>query len=83
MAIRQVRGVPQRKRGQGGECFTAADMREFIRKGMDASVIEFEGHSTASTLKSVKRFIETHQEHARGFRAGVRDNKVYVWRAEP
>lgn len=81
MAIRPVREVPKRRHGSvPGETFVDADMREFVRKGMDVAVIDVEGKKAGAIVDACKRYIKAHPEQLRGCKAGVRGGKAYVWR---
>lgn len=81
MAIRPVREVPKRVRGHAhGETYVAADLREFVRRGMDVAVIDVEGKKAGAIVDACKRYIKTHPEQLRGCKAGVRGGKAYVWR---
>ena len=81
MAIRPVRELPVRKSGRAaGESYVAADMREFVRKGMDVAVLEVEGKKPSAIVDACKRYIKAHPEQLRGCKAGVRGGKAYVWR---
>ena len=81
MSIRPVKELPTRTGPGGrGESFVAADMREFVRKGMDVAVIEHEGRKAGAVVDACKRYIEAHPDKLRGVRAGVRGGKAYVWR---
>lgn len=79
MTIRQVRELPQRSQPRRGT-FVDADMREFVRKGMEVAVLEYEGHKKEGTKEAVKSFIRQHPAECRGVRVGIRQGKVYVWR---
>lgn len=81
MAIRPVREVPKRVHGfVTRESFVDADMREFVRKGMDVAVLEVEGKKAGAIVDACKRYIKAHPEQLRGCKAGVRGGKAYVWR---
>ena len=81
MAIRPVREVPKRVRGHAhGETFVDADMREFVRRGMDVAVLEVDGKKAGAIVDACKRYIKAHPEQLRGCKAGVRGGKAYVWR---
>lgn len=81
MAIRPVKEVPTRRRGYvHGETFVDADMREFVRRGMDVAVLEVEGKKPSAIVDACKRYIKAHPEQLRGCKAGVRGGKAYVWR---
>lgn len=81
MAIRPVKEVPTRRRGYvQGETFVDADMREFVRRGMDVAVLEVEGKKPSAIADACKRYIKAHPEQLRGCKAGVRGGKAYVWR---
>ena len=81
MAIRPVRELPVLKSGRAaGEPYVAADMREFVRKGMDVAVLEVEGKKAGAIVDACKRYIKAHHEQLRGCKAGVRGGKAYVWR---
>lgn len=79
MAIRQVRELPQRSLSRKGT-FVDADMREFVRKGMEVAVIECDGHKKEGTRAAVQSFIRQHPAEMRGVQVGIRQGKVYVWR---
>ena len=79
MTIRQVRELPQRSLSRKGT-FVDADMREFIRKGMDVAVIEHEGRKATAIVDACKRYIKAHPDKLRGVHAGMRGGKAYVWR---
>ena len=80
MAIRPVRELPGPRGRAVGESFVAADMREFIRKGMDVAVLEYDGRKARTIVDACKRYIKAHPEHLRGCKAYVRQGKVYVRR---
>ena len=81
MAIRPVREVPKRVRGfAAGEPYVAADMREFVRKGMDVAVLEYDGRKARTIVDACKRYIKAHPDRLRGVRAGMRGGRAYVWR---
>lgn len=81
MAIRPVKELPTRRRGYvKGESYIDADMREFVRRGMDVAVIEHEGRKAGAVVDACKRYIEKHPDKLRGVRAGVRGGRAYVWR---
>lgn len=84
MAIRPVKELPVRK-GPGikGVSFVDADMREFIRKGMDVALIEHEGKKPGQIVVACKKFVKAHPEQYRGVKAGVRGGRAYVWREDP
>ena len=79
MAIRQVRELPQRSLSRKGT-FVDADMREFVRKGMEVAVIECDGHKKEAIKAAVQSFIRQHPAEMRGVQVGIRQGKVYVWR---
>lgn len=84
MAIRPVREVPKRVHGfVTRPSFVDADMREFVRKGMDVAVIDVEGKKPAQIVAACKKFIKAHPEQYRGIKAGVRGGRAYVWREDP
>ena len=56
MSIRQVREVPAPKR-QNKESFVAKDVREFLRMGYDAAVVESPGHDAKSVRASLASYI--------------------------
>lgn len=81
MAIRPVKELPVLKSGRAaGETFVDADMREFVRKGMDVAVLEVEGKKAGAIVDACKRYIKAHPKQLRGCKAGVRGGKAYVWR---
>ena len=81
MAIRPVKEVPKRKHGSvPGETFVDADMREFVRKGMDVAVLEYDGRKACAVVDACKRYIKAHPDKLRGVMAGMRGGKAYVWR---
>lgn len=81
MAIRPVKELPVRKSGRAaGEQYVDADMREFVRKGMDVAVLEYDGRKAVAVVEACKRYIKAHPEQLRGCKAGVRGGKAYVWR---
>ena len=81
MAIRPVKELPVLKSGRAaGEPYVAADMREFVRKGMDVAVLEVDGKKAGAIVDACKRYIKAHPEQLRGCKAGVRGGKAYVWR---
>ena len=79
MTIRQVRELPQRSLSRKGT-FVDADMREFVRKGMEVAVIECDGHKKEYTKAAAQSFIRQHPSEMRGVQVGIRQGKVYVWR---
>lgn len=84
MSIRPVKDMPARAgSGVKGTSYVAADMREFIRKGMDVAVIEIEGKKPAIVVAACTKFIKAHPEQYRGVKAGVRGGRAYVWREDP
>ena len=84
MAIRPVRELPVRRGGfAANESFVEADMREFVRKGMDVAVIEHEGKKPESVAVACKKYIKAHPEQYRGIKSGVRGGRAYVWREDP
>lgn len=81
MAIRPVKELPVRSGPNGGvEPFVDADMREFVRKGMDVAVLEYDGRKAGAVVDACKRYIKAHPDKLRGVRAGMRGGKAYVWR---
>ena len=81
MAIRPVKELPVPKSGRAaGESFVAADMREFVRRGMDVAVLEYDGRKARTIVDACKRYIKAHPDKLRGVRAGMRGGKAYVWR---
>lgn len=81
MAIRPVKELPVLKSGRAaGKPYVAADMREFVRKGMDVAVLEYDGRKARTIVDACKRYIKAHPEQLRGVRAGMRGGKAYVWR---
>ena len=81
MAIRPVRELPSRSGFCGrGDSYVAADMREFVRCGMDVAVIEIEGKNPKLVMAACKKYIKAHPDKLRGVRAGMRGGKAYVWR---
>lgn len=80
MAIRPVRELPERASVNKGESFVAADMREFVRRGMEVAVLEYDGRKPSHVTAAAKRYIKLHPKHLRGCKAGVRGGKCYVWR---
>ena len=81
MAIRPVRELPVRRGGfAANESFVEADMREFVRKGMDVAVLEYADHKKEGTKAAVQSFIRQHPAETRGVQVGIRQGKVYVWR---
>ena len=81
MAIRPVREVPKRVHGfVTRESFVDADMREFVRKGMDVAVLEYDGRKAGAVVDACKRYIKAHPDKLRGVHAGMRGGKAYVWR---
>lgn len=80
MAIRPVKELPVRRGGFAANEYVAADMREFVRKGMDVAVLEYDGRKATAIVDACKRYIKAHSEQLRGCKAGVRGGKAYVWR---
>ena len=81
MAIRPVKELPVRKSGcVPGGSFVDADMREFVRKGMDVAVLEYDGRKAGAVVDACKRYIKAHPDKLRGVHAGMRGGKAYVWR---
>lgn len=81
MAIRPVKELPVRKSGRAaGESYVAADMREFVRCGMEAAVVELDGKTPRSIESAVRNYIKAHPREFRGVKVGTRAGKVYVWR---
>ena len=81
MAIRPVKELPVLKSGRAaGESYVAADMREFVRKGMDVAVLEYDGRKACTIVDACKRYIKAHPDKLRGVRAVMRGGKAYVWR---
>ena len=81
MAIRPVKELPVRTGpGNDGESFVEADMREFVRKGMDVAVLEYDGRKAGTIVDACKRYIKAHPDKLRGVHAGMRGGKAYVWR---
>lgn len=84
MSIRPVKDLPARAGFcEKGTSFVAADLREFIRKGMEVALIEIEGKKPAQIVAACKKFIKAHPEQYRGVKAGVRGGRAYVWREDP
>lgn len=84
MSIRPVKDLPVRVgSGKSGTSFVAADMREFIRKGMDVALIEHDGKKPGQVVVACKKFIKANPEQYRGVKAGVRGGRAYVWREDP
>ena len=79
MSIRPVKELPPRSQQRKGT-FVDADMREFVRKGMDVAVIECEGHKKEGTKAAAQSFIRQHPAETRGVQVGISQGKVYVWR---
>ena len=81
MAIRPVKELPVRTGpGGSGVSFVDADMREFVRRGMDVAVLEYDGRKAGAIVDACKRYIKAHPDKLRGVRAGMRGGKAYVWR---
>lgn len=81
MAIRPVKELPVRRGGfAANEPFVDADMREFVRKGMDVAVLEYDGRKARTIVDACKRYIKAHPDKLRGVHAGMRGGKAYVWR---
>ena len=81
MAIRPVKELPVRRGGFAANgSFVEADMREFVRKGMDVAVLEVEGKKAGAIVDACKRYIKAHPDKLRGVRAGMRGGKAYVCR---
>lgn len=84
MSIRPVKELPARAGfGVNGSSYVAADLREFIRKGMDVALIEIEGKKPAQIVAACKKFVKDRPEQYRGVKAGVRGGRAYVWREDP
>ena len=84
MAIRPVRELPKRVHGfKTRDSFVDADMREFVRRGMDVAVLEVEGKKPSAIVDACKRYIKAHPEQLRGCKAGVRGGRAYVWMEDP
>jgi hypothetical protein len=84
MSIRPVKELPARAGfGVKGSSYVAADLREFVRKGMDVAVIDVEGKKPAQIVVACKKYVEAHPEQYRGVKAGVRGGRAYVWREDP
>ena len=84
MSIRPVKELPARAGFNAKRpSFVAADMREFIRKGMDVAVIEHEGKKPGQIVVACKKFVKANPEQYRGVHAGVRGGRAYVWREDP
>ena len=81
MAIRPVKELPVRTGpGSSVESFVEADMREFVRKGMDVAVLEYDGRKAGAVVDACKRYIKAHPDRLRGVHAGMRGGTAYVWR---
>ena len=80
MAIRPVKELPVRRGGFAAGEYVAADMREFVRKGMDVAVLEYDGRKAGAIVDACKRYIKAHPDKLRGVKAGMRGGKAYVWR---
>ena len=81
MAIRPVKELPVRRGGfAANESFVEADMREFVRRGMDVAVLEYDGRKAGAVVDACKRYIKAHPDKLRGVKAGMRGGKAYVWR---
>ena len=81
MAIRPVKELPVRRGGFAANgSFVDADMREFVRRGMDVAVLEYDGRKAGAIVDACKRYIKAHPEQLRGCKAGMRGGKAYVWR---
>lgn len=80
MAIRPVKELPVLKSGRAANEYVAADMREFVRKGMDVAVLEYDGRKATAIVNACKRYIKAHPDKLRGVHAGMRGGKAYVWR---
>ena len=81
MAIRPVKELPVRTGPNGSvEPFVAADVREFVRKGMDVAVLEYDGRKAGAVVDACKRYIKAHPDKLRGVKAGMRGGRAYVWR---
>ncbi len=84
MSIRPVKDLPARAGFRAnGDSYVAADLREFIRKGMDVALIEHDGKKPESVAVACKKFIKAYPEQYRGVHAGVRGGRAYVWREYP
>ena len=81
MAIRPVRELPVRRGGFAArEPFVEADMREFVRKGMDVAVLEYDGRKAGAIVSACRRYIKAHPRECAGVRCGKRGDHIYVWR---
>lgn len=82
MSIRQVREVPSKGASQTKESFVSKEMREFVRTGMSAAVVEVEGRSPKSVDSAVRNWLKAHPRDGVGIKVGVRQGRVYVWRED-
>ena len=80
MSIRPVRDVPTRGASQPKESIVAKEMREFLRCGMEAAVVEVDGKTPRSIESAVRNYVKAHPREFRGVKVGTRAGKVYVWR---
>lgn len=80
MSIRPVREVPSRGWKQPKESMVDKEMREFLRLGYDAAVVEVEGKSLKQLDAAVRGFIKAHPRECASVRCGKRGDHIYVWR---
>lgn len=74
--LKQVRELPEldcRNRG----CYTAADIREFLRSGMSVAEISYPDHRARDAVRSAGLYIKKHRLHDQ-VRAVQRGKHAYL-----
>ena len=80
MAIRPGKELPVRRGGFAASAsFVDANMREFLRCGMEMAVVEVDGKTPRSIESAVRNYVKAHPREFRGVKVGTRAGKVYVW----
>ena len=77
MPIRQVAKVPDRKGPQARAAWYAKDLRDFVRQGMDAAILEPPEGRKAPSLSGVNKWA---REHGLPVHAVQRGGTVYLER---
>ena len=79
--LHQVRKIPDRLR-VGCESYVAHDIREFVRSGMGAAEITYQGKGAERVRNACASWMRDHPEQSRGIHACVRQGSCYLVRED-
>ena len=80
--LRPCKGVPNRGGRNKGDSYVATDVREFLRGGMDAAIVEHKGKKPENVAAALAKYIKDNHELCAGIAACMRGGKVYLYRVE-